>query len=47
MTEPKKTGWTMIRQSKDTTYIYFNGSWVATVRSDKAEELLELLKKTD
>jgi hypothetical protein len=42
----KENGWSLERQSIDTFYIYYLGSWIATVRADKANQLLELLKQT-
>jgi hypothetical protein len=42
----KQPGWSIQRQSQDTSYILFNNSWYATVNSENAEKLLELLKQT-
>jgi hypothetical protein len=40
----KQPGWSIQRQSQDTSYILYSGEWYATVNSENAEKLLELLK---
>jgi hypothetical protein len=42
----KQPGWSIQRQSQDTSYILYSGEWYATVNSENAEKLLELLKQT-